>query len=39
MYVDEESNLTTKAEYDAAVSAGAVIPETLRHLVLPLPET
>ncbi|MBQ9818897.1 MAG: Cna B-type domain-containing protein, partial [Bacteroidales bacterium] len=38
MYVDEESNLTTKAEYDAAVSAGAVIPETSGTWYFLLPE-
>ncbi|QUC65803.1 Spy0128 family protein [Aristaeella hokkaidonensis] len=38
MYVDEKSNLSTLEEYNAAVAAGAVIPETSGTWYLLLPE-
>ena len=38
MYADEKSNLSSRAEYDAAVVAGAVIPETSGTWYLLLPE-
>lgn len=38
IYVDEESNLSSKAEYEAAVEASAVIPETSGTWYFLLPE-